>query len=231
MILDESDTITAYYTNVSPSQRGGEVPAPLSERWAKMARQLPRGVRPSGRPPIVWNHVQPRFKTLRSTVFAPLWPLLRIPSSSFTKLLSVTFFYMSHQGGFSFSAINEKRLGSLSHTPSLLHSSSAASLRIAPSFRAESLRTLLRTGNSPPADISPARFSLQYNPSQTEKTSWRSFCSSQETHPPREPLILCPSTTSWALSNFIVTTRIKDCTHSGCSCFPTTFRVRCSRMD
>jgi len=37
-------------TNVSPPQRGGAVPAPLSERWAEMARQLPRGARPSGRP-------------------------------------------------------------------------------------------------------------------------------------------------------------------------------------
>jgi len=40
-------------TNVSPSQRGGAVPALLSKRWAEMARQLSRGVRPSGRPPIV----------------------------------------------------------------------------------------------------------------------------------------------------------------------------------
>jgi len=37
-------------TNVSPPQRGGAVPAPLSERWAEMARQLPRGARPSGSP-------------------------------------------------------------------------------------------------------------------------------------------------------------------------------------
>jgi len=37
-------------TNVSPPQRGGAFPAPLSERWAEMARQLPRGARPSGRP-------------------------------------------------------------------------------------------------------------------------------------------------------------------------------------
>jgi len=39
-----------YCTNVSPPQRGGAVPAPLSERWAEMARQLFRGARPSGRP-------------------------------------------------------------------------------------------------------------------------------------------------------------------------------------
>jgi len=37
-------------TNVSPLQRGGAVPAPLSERWAEMAIQLPRGARPSGHP-------------------------------------------------------------------------------------------------------------------------------------------------------------------------------------
>jgi len=37
-------------TNVSPLQRGGAVPAPLFERWAEMARQLPRGARPFGRP-------------------------------------------------------------------------------------------------------------------------------------------------------------------------------------
>jgi len=37
-------------TNVSPSQRGGAVPVPLSERWTEMARQLPREARPSGRP-------------------------------------------------------------------------------------------------------------------------------------------------------------------------------------
>jgi len=37
-------------TNVSPPQRGGAVPTPLSERWAEMARQLPRRARPSGRP-------------------------------------------------------------------------------------------------------------------------------------------------------------------------------------
>jgi len=37
-------------TNVSPPQRGGAVPAPLSESWAEMARQLPQGARLSGRP-------------------------------------------------------------------------------------------------------------------------------------------------------------------------------------
>jgi len=37
-------------TNVSLPKRGGAVPAPLSIRWAKMARQLPQGARPSGRP-------------------------------------------------------------------------------------------------------------------------------------------------------------------------------------
>jgi len=41
---------SAFCTNVSPPQRGGAVPAPLSERWVEMVRQLPRGVRPSGRP-------------------------------------------------------------------------------------------------------------------------------------------------------------------------------------
>jgi len=41
-------------TNVSQPQRDGAVPAPLSERWAEMARQLPREARPSGRPPIVY---------------------------------------------------------------------------------------------------------------------------------------------------------------------------------
>jgi len=39
-----------YRTNVSPPQRGGVVPTPLSERWTEMAKQLPRGARPSGRP-------------------------------------------------------------------------------------------------------------------------------------------------------------------------------------
>jgi len=38
-----------YCTNVSPPQRGGVVPAPLSERWAEIARQLPRGARLFGR--------------------------------------------------------------------------------------------------------------------------------------------------------------------------------------
>jgi len=37
--------------NVSPPQRGGAVPTPLSGRWAEMARQLLRGARQSGRPP------------------------------------------------------------------------------------------------------------------------------------------------------------------------------------
>jgi len=41
------------YTNVSPPQRSGAVPAPLSERWAEMARQLSRGARQSGRSPII----------------------------------------------------------------------------------------------------------------------------------------------------------------------------------
>jgi len=40
------------YTNVSPPQRGGAVPAPLFVRWAEMARQLPRGARSSGRPQL-----------------------------------------------------------------------------------------------------------------------------------------------------------------------------------
>jgi len=45
-----------FCTNVSPPQRGAAVPTtPLSEMWAEMARQLPRGARPSCRPPIVWN--------------------------------------------------------------------------------------------------------------------------------------------------------------------------------
>jgi len=40
--------LTLYCTNVSPPQRGVAVSAPLFERWAEMARQLPRGARPSG---------------------------------------------------------------------------------------------------------------------------------------------------------------------------------------
>jgi len=42
--------------HVSPPQRAGAVPSRLSERWAEMARKLPRGAQPSGRPSIVWNH-------------------------------------------------------------------------------------------------------------------------------------------------------------------------------
>jgi len=41
---------TSCCPKVSPPQCGGAVPAPLSERWAEMARQLPRGAQPSGRP-------------------------------------------------------------------------------------------------------------------------------------------------------------------------------------
>jgi len=42
-------------TNVSPPQRGGAVSALLSERWAEMARQLPRG--PDN--PVAPNPMQP----------------------------------------------------------------------------------------------------------------------------------------------------------------------------
>jgi len=43
--VHQSRTYRYYFnwTNVSPPQRGGAVPAPLSERWAEMVRQLPRG--------------------------------------------------------------------------------------------------------------------------------------------------------------------------------------------
>jgi len=34
--------------NVSPPHRGGAVPAPSYERWPELARQLSRGVQPSG---------------------------------------------------------------------------------------------------------------------------------------------------------------------------------------
>jgi len=36
-------------SNVSLPQHGGELPASLFERWVKVARQLPRGARPSSR--------------------------------------------------------------------------------------------------------------------------------------------------------------------------------------
>jgi len=39
-----------YHTNVSPLQRGGAVPSPLSERWIEMASNYPEGPRPSSRP-------------------------------------------------------------------------------------------------------------------------------------------------------------------------------------
>jgi len=45
-------------TNISPPQRGGAVLAPLSERWAEIARQLPRRARPSGRLPISPSEAQ-----------------------------------------------------------------------------------------------------------------------------------------------------------------------------
>jgi len=53
--LDQSSKIkngrwSSKITNVSPPQRGGVLPAPLSERWAEMVRQLPWGARPSGPP-------------------------------------------------------------------------------------------------------------------------------------------------------------------------------------
>jgi len=54
-----------YCTNVSPPQRGGAIPAPLSERWAEMARQLPRGARPSGRPPVVCKGVWGQSPSVR----------------------------------------------------------------------------------------------------------------------------------------------------------------------
>jgi len=51
------EEVVPYCTNVSPPQRGGAIPAPLSERWAEMARQLPRVARPSGRPQSSGQHL------------------------------------------------------------------------------------------------------------------------------------------------------------------------------
>jgi len=80
-------------TNVSPPQRGGEVPTILQERWAEMARQLPRGVPPSGRPQ---SSRQVTFQSSRLTLWLGVSPGMHFTHSPCYLVLirAVRFFYI-----------------------------------------------------------------------------------------------------------------------------------------
>jgi len=59
--LPEIVTVLTTILDPAPTYRRVVVVSPPSlrtstKKWAKMAKQIPRGVRPSVRPLIVWNH-------------------------------------------------------------------------------------------------------------------------------------------------------------------------------